>query len=86
MVLAVHGRYGNLEIYEPDAKLYWKLKPNQDATRKSANPFTSTRRERAGLSLTARIDSNYTHSVAGRFPDVRLGLGRGGDLFRATAG
>src|SRR5881628_3218451 len=22
--------YGNLEIYEPDAKLYWKLKPNQD--------------------------------------------------------
>lgn len=22
--------YGNLEIYEPDSKLYWKLKPNQD--------------------------------------------------------
>jgi lysophospholipase L1-like esterase len=22
--------YGNLEIYEPDAKLYWRLKPNQD--------------------------------------------------------
>lgn len=22
--------YGNLEIYQPDAKLYWKLKPNQD--------------------------------------------------------
>ncbi len=22
--------YGNLEIYEPDAALYWKLKPNQD--------------------------------------------------------
>src|SRR3979411_53533 len=22
--------YGNLEIYEPDPKLYWKLKPNQD--------------------------------------------------------
>src|ERR1041385_8150104 len=22
--------YGNLEIYEPDARLYWKLKPNQD--------------------------------------------------------
>src|SRR6266513_5823774 len=22
--------YGNLEIYEPDAKLYWKLKPNQN--------------------------------------------------------
>jgi lysophospholipase L1-like esterase len=22
--------YGNLEIYEPDAKLYWKLKPDQD--------------------------------------------------------
>ena len=22
--------YGHLEIYEPDAKLYWKLKPNQD--------------------------------------------------------
>ena len=20
--------YGNLEIYEPDAKLYWRLKPN----------------------------------------------------------
>ncbi len=22
--------YGNLEIYEPDTKLFWKLKPNQD--------------------------------------------------------
>ena len=22
--------YGNLEIYEPDAKLYWRLRPNQD--------------------------------------------------------
>src|SRR5437016_4633166 len=22
--------YGNVEIYEPDEKLYWKLKPNQD--------------------------------------------------------
>src|SRR5437764_3966980 len=22
--------YGNLEIYEPDPALYWKLKPNQD--------------------------------------------------------
>src|ERR1041385_688919 len=22
--------YGNLEIYEPDARLYWRLKPNQD--------------------------------------------------------
>lgn len=22
--------YGNLEIYEPDAKLFWRLKPNQD--------------------------------------------------------
>ena len=22
--------YGNLEIYEPDRKLYWRLKPNQD--------------------------------------------------------
>jgi len=22
--------YGNLEIYQPDAKLYWRLKPNQD--------------------------------------------------------
>ena len=22
--------YGNLEVYEPDRKLYWKLKPNQD--------------------------------------------------------
>jgi lysophospholipase L1-like esterase len=22
--------YGNLEIYQPDPKLYWKLKPNQD--------------------------------------------------------
>jgi lysophospholipase L1-like esterase len=24
------NHYGNLEIYEPDPKLYWKLKPNQD--------------------------------------------------------
>ena len=24
------NHYGNLEIYEPDQKLYWKLKPNQD--------------------------------------------------------
>ena len=33
MVLEVSLRlkgYGNLEIYEPDPKLYWKLKPNQD--------------------------------------------------------
>ena len=29
IVLRLAG-YGNLEIYEPDAKLYWKLKPNQD--------------------------------------------------------
>ena len=27
--LRLYG-YGNLEIYEPDSKLYWKLKPNQD--------------------------------------------------------
>jgi len=24
------NHYGNLEIYEPDPELYWKLKPNQD--------------------------------------------------------
>lgn len=24
------NHYGNLEIYQPDPKLYWKLKPNQD--------------------------------------------------------
>jgi lysophospholipase L1-like esterase len=24
------NHYGNLEIYEPDPQLYWKLKPNQD--------------------------------------------------------
>jgi hypothetical protein len=29
VALRVAG-YGNLEIYEPDAKLYWKLKPDQD--------------------------------------------------------
>ena len=29
VVLRLCG-YGNLEIYEPDPKLYWKLKPNQD--------------------------------------------------------
>jgi lysophospholipase L1-like esterase len=29
IVLRLNG-YGNLEIYEPDQKLYWKLKPNQD--------------------------------------------------------
>ena len=29
VVLRLNG-YGNLEIYEPDPKLYWKLKPNQD--------------------------------------------------------
>ena len=29
LVLRFAG-YGHLEIYEPDAKLYWKLKPNQD--------------------------------------------------------
>ena len=29
IALRVAG-YGNLEIYEPDAKLYWRLKPNQD--------------------------------------------------------
>jgi lysophospholipase L1-like esterase len=28
-VLRLNG-YGNLEIYEPDPALYWKLKPNQD--------------------------------------------------------
>ena len=22
--------YGNLEIYQPDRRLYWRLKPNQD--------------------------------------------------------
>jgi len=29
IVLRIKG-YGNLEIYEPDPVLYWKLKPNQD--------------------------------------------------------
>lgn len=29
IVLRLAG-YGNLEIYEPDPKLYWRLKPNQD--------------------------------------------------------
>jgi lysophospholipase L1-like esterase len=29
LVLRLKG-YGNLEIYEPDPALYWKLKPNQD--------------------------------------------------------
>jgi lysophospholipase L1-like esterase len=29
VALRVMG-YGNLEIYEPDRKLYWRLKPNQD--------------------------------------------------------
>jgi hypothetical protein len=29
ITLRVMG-YGNLEIYQPDAKLYWRLKPNQD--------------------------------------------------------
>ena len=29
IVLRIAG-YGNLEIYAPDPKLYWKLKPNQD--------------------------------------------------------
>ena len=29
IILRIAG-YGNLEIYEPDAKLYWKLEPNQD--------------------------------------------------------
>jgi len=29
IALRVMG-YGNLEIYEPDRKLYWRLKPNQD--------------------------------------------------------
>ncbi len=28
-ILRLNG-YGNLEIYAPDPKLYWKLKPNQD--------------------------------------------------------
>ena len=29
LLLRLNG-YGNLEIYEPDPVLYWKLKPNQD--------------------------------------------------------
>jgi hypothetical protein len=29
IILRLNG-YGNLEIYEPDPVLYWKLKPNQD--------------------------------------------------------
>ncbi len=29
LVLRLCG-YGNLEIYQPDAKLYWRLRPNQD--------------------------------------------------------
>src|ERR1044071_73798 len=29
LLLRLNG-YGNLEIYEPDTVLYWKLKPNQD--------------------------------------------------------
>ena len=29
VVLRLNG-YGNVEIYEPDPKLYWKLKPDQD--------------------------------------------------------
>ena len=33
IVLRIAG-YGNLEIYEPDPSLYWKLKPNQDCLTK----------------------------------------------------
>src|SRR5882672_4909667 len=29
LLLRLNG-YGNLEIYEPDPVLYWKLKPNQN--------------------------------------------------------
>src|SRR6186997_440324 len=29
LILRFNG-YGNLEIYEPDPALYWKLKPNQN--------------------------------------------------------
>jgi lysophospholipase L1-like esterase len=29
LVLRLNG-YGNVEIYEPDSALYWRLKPNQD--------------------------------------------------------
>src|SRR5436190_5247865 len=29
VVLRLNG-YGNLEIYQPDPKLYWRLKANQD--------------------------------------------------------
>lgn len=29
VILRFYG-YGNLEVYQPDASLYWKLKPNQD--------------------------------------------------------
>src|SRR5438093_8551015 len=29
VILRLNG-YGNLEIYEPDPVLYWKLKPNQN--------------------------------------------------------
>ena len=29
VALRVAG-YGNVEIYQPDPLLYWKLKPNQD--------------------------------------------------------
>lgn len=36
LVLRLNG-FGNLEIYEPDPKLYWKLKPNQNCYTKVAH-------------------------------------------------
>ena len=62
--------YGNLEIYQPDAKLYWRLKPEQDC-------FTKIDRKPVHInSLGTRGEEFAPQKPAGTFRILSLGDSR----------
>jgi lysophospholipase L1-like esterase len=62
--------YGNLEIYEPDPKLYWRLKPNQDC-------FTKVDRQPVRINSQGTRGAEFSVAKpAGTFRILSLGDSR----------
>jgi len=58
VILRLNG-YGNLEIYQPDPKLYWRLKPNQDCyTKVDHQPVHINSHGTRGPEFTAEKPAN----------------------------
>ena len=64
VVLRIAG-YGNLEIYEPDARLYWRLKPNQDCyTKVDRRPVHINSRGTRGSEFAGEKPANTIRSLS----------------------